>query len=150
MSKNNILVKDFDGWNSLAKQLENVKSPLFNSKLKKYLLHPREIWFCSLGINIGVEVCGKHTMFERPILVLKKSGRQFICLPLTSQKPRNEDFYYDISFKDPNNGVFVESYVIITTLLTLDVNRLQRKIRKLQPDTFNSILKKSKDYLNEF
>lgn len=152
MNKNETLTtytKNFDGWNNLAKQLDKIKSPLFNKKLKKYLFHPREIWYCSLGVNIGVEICGKHTMFERPVLIIKKSGRQFICLPLTSQKPKNEAFYFDISFIDPERKNKVESYVIITSLLTLDVNRLQRKIRKLNPADFEEIVKKSKEYFTK-
>ncbi len=150
MSKNNTLIKDFDGWNTLAKQLENVKSPLFNEKLKKYLFHPREIWFCSIGTNIGSEICGKNTEYERPVLIIKKSGRGFVCLPLTSKKPKNPDFYFDISYTDPVNNDFIESYVLITNFVTYDVNRLQRRIRKLNNFEFNHILKKAKDYLKEF
>jgi mRNA interferase MazF len=139
MNNNEPLVKDFDGWNELAKKLENIKSPIFHKKLKKYLFHPREIWFCSIGTNIGVEICGKNKEFERPVLVLKKSGRQFVCLPLTSQKPNNQDFYTDISYTNPINNVTVNSYVIITSPITCDVNRLQRKVRKISPQDFEVV-----------
>jgi len=35
----------------------------------------REIWWASLGANIGYEQDGKHENFERPVLVLKKFSR---------------------------------------------------------------------------
>jgi mRNA-degrading endonuclease toxin of MazEF toxin-antitoxin module len=150
MNNNEPLVKNFDKWNELAKVLNNLETPLYNKKLKKYFFHPREIWFCSVGVNIGVEICGKNKDFERPILIIKKSGRRFVCLPLTSQKPNNPDFYFDISYTDPNTKKLVESYIFTTNFITLDVNRLQRRIRKLNTYEFNDILKKAKDYLDEF
>jgi mRNA interferase MazF len=140
MIKNDSLVKDFDGWNELAKKLENTNSPIYHKKLKKYLFHPREIWFCSIGTNIGVEICGKNKEFERPVLVLKKSGRQFICLPLTSRKPSNNAFYIDISYMNPLTLEQVSSYVIITSPLTCDVNRLQRKVRKISPQYYDAVM----------
>ncbi len=134
------LIKDFDSWNELAKKLDTLNSPLFNKKLKKYFFHPREIWFCSIGTNIGVEICGKNQEFERPVLILRKSGRQFICLPLTSKKPKNPDFYFDISYTNPITNEFVESYVLVTSPITCDVNRLQRKVRKISPQDYEAIL----------
>jgi mRNA interferase MazF len=149
MNKNEPIVKDFDGWNELAKKLENIKSPIFHKKLKKYLFHPREIWFCSIGTNIGVEICGKNKEFERPVLVLKKSGRQFVCLPLTSQKPNNPDFYIDISYTNPINKETVNSYVVITSPITCDVNRLQRKVRKISPQDFEVVRTGLTTHLNK-
>ncbi len=35
--------------------------------------HEREVWWASLGKNIGFEQDGKNKMFERPVLVLKNS-----------------------------------------------------------------------------
>ena len=83
------------------------------------------------------------------VLIIKKSGRQFVCLPLTSKKPKNELFYFDISFVDEKTNEVVNSYVITTNFLTFDVNRLQRKTRKLKSNLFNLVLEKSKNYLNE-
>jgi mRNA interferase MazF len=141
------LMKKFDEWNALAKELETLKSRLLDQKTKKYLFHPREIWYCSIGVNIGVEICGKNQEFERPVLILKKSGRQFNCLPLTSKRPKNSDFYFDISYIDPSNGKEINSYVIITTPLTCDVNRLQRKVKKLDFMMFQAVITKTQSYL---
>ena len=73
-------MKDFDGWNIQKKDIEN-RIPIYVSE--------RDIWFCSMGINIGSEQDGKHELFERPVLVIKKvSLNTFIGLPLTSNKKK--------------------------------------------------------------
>ena len=133
--------KNFDGWNELAKKLDNLKSPLYNKVNKNYNFKPREIWFCSVGANIGSEICGKNDFFERPVLIINKTHRTFTCFALTSQKPKYENLYFDISYTDTNDQV-VESYILLSSLITLDVNRLQRKLRKLSEEKVNQIFHK--------
>jgi mRNA interferase MazF len=148
MSKNiNTFQKDFDGWNQLAKELDQKQCHLFDVNTKKYIFRTREIWFCSVGVNIGTEICGKNLEFERPILVINRSHRTFVCLPLTSKKPKFEHLYVDISYID-NSGVLVESYVLTSNPISYDVNRLQRKIRKLSSHNFNKILSQVQSNFN--
>ena len=69
--------KDFDGWNSVKKGLEKTE--------KRILFNEGEVWWMSVGINIGTEVCGKETKFKRPVLVFRKlSQDSFVGLPVTS------------------------------------------------------------------
>ena len=142
---NNPFIKDFDSWNDYQKKLELRTSHLYDSNTKKYLFRQREIWYCSVGVNIGSEICGKNKDFERPVLILKKSGRHFVGLPLTSQKPNNPSFFYDISYKDKER--LVESYVLINPL-SFDVLRLQRKIRVLSHYKFEEIVEKTKQFFS--
>ena len=145
--------KDFDGWNEYKKKLEVRKSPLWRYNQQKdryyYDFYPREVWYCSIGVNIGVEICGKNEDFERPVLILKKSGRLFICLPMTSKKPSNENLYFDLSFTD-DSGSLVESYVTITNSVSLDVNRLLRRVRKISPEKFSNLLQKHVEFLQNY
>ena len=46
-------LKEFDKWNELKKKLHNSEKP------KKFYFREREIWWCSLGLNIGFEEDGK-------------------------------------------------------------------------------------------
>lgn len=47
----------------------------------------KEIWWCTIGINIGVEIYGKGNDFRRPVLIFKKLGADsFLGIPLTSQQ----------------------------------------------------------------
>ncbi|PID34747.1 MAG: hypothetical protein CR971_01625 [candidate division SR1 bacterium] len=41
---------------------------------KKTFINMREIWYVSLGNNIGYEEDGKGNDYKRPVLVLKKLG----------------------------------------------------------------------------
>jgi hypothetical protein len=61
--------KDFDGWIKKKKSLHE------SSKEKAAYFYEREIWWCSIGINIGFEQDGKNEHFERPVLVLRKFNR---------------------------------------------------------------------------
>ena len=45
-------MKNFDDWNKIKKDIEK-------SKIDK-VFHTQEIWWCSIGINIGFEEDGKN------------------------------------------------------------------------------------------
>ena len=69
--------KHFDKWNRLKTNLHN------DAKLPK--IDEGDIWWCSVGENVGVEINGKSDFFSRPVLVLKKLSRYgFLGIPLTS------------------------------------------------------------------
>ena len=75
--------KDFDRWNEQKKSINSSEDGKF--------FHEREVWWCSLGVNIGYEQDGKNELFERPVLVIKKFNRHVLwVLPLTSSNKRNE------------------------------------------------------------
>lgn len=50
-------MKDFNQWNKEKKGLENVGHDIL-------AFHEREIWWCSIGINLGDEQDGKNELFE--------------------------------------------------------------------------------------
>ncbi len=63
----NNYVKDFDGWNSSKKLVDISDRQVFG--------YPREVWWCSLGVNIGAEVDGKNEEdFER----IKNAFKDFV------------------------------------------------------------------------
>lgn len=68
----------FDNWNEIKKQLHQ------KEKEVKFFKE-RQIWWCSIGQNLGSESYGKGLTFTRPILVYKKlSERIFLGTPLTT------------------------------------------------------------------
>ncbi|MDP3988909.1 MAG: type II toxin-antitoxin system PemK/MazF family toxin [bacterium] len=70
-------MKDFDSWNK--KKIKIDANQDFN--------HPKEkeIWWCSIGMNVGIEVFGKGHDYTRPVLVINAEGSEsFIGIPLTS------------------------------------------------------------------
>ena len=74
--------KDFDKWNETKK--------IFEKEDREVFAHPREIWWCSLGLNLGAETDGKNDNFERPVLILSVYNKEtMLVLPITS-KPKND------------------------------------------------------------
>ena len=71
--------KDFDGWAELSKKLdENQKMPT---------IREGEVWWCSIGANIGVEICGKGDTQTRPVIIMKKLSKHcFMGVPLTTKE----------------------------------------------------------------
>jgi mRNA interferase MazF len=123
------LAKDFDSWNMLKKQLHIAdKIPEFKE---------REVWWCSLGANLGYEEDGKNKNFERPILIIRKFNRWlFVGLPLTSQS-KNNIFHYNLPVY---NGI--KSAIILSQARALSAKRLIRRVRFVEPDIFADICQK--------
>jgi mRNA-degrading endonuclease toxin of MazEF toxin-antitoxin module len=104
--------KDFDSWNELKKNI-NDRNPVYVSE--------REIWFCSVGLNVGSEQDGKHENFERPVLIIKKvTNNTFIGIPLTSNKKKGT-WYVPINSTN--------SSAVISQIKLFDTRRLARKIK---------------------
>lgn len=72
------LSKNFDKWNEIKKKLDvSERSVEFNE---------REIWWCSIGINVGSEQHSQTEDFSRPVLVIRKFTRDiFWGIPLTTR-----------------------------------------------------------------
>jgi mRNA-degrading endonuclease toxin of MazEF toxin-antitoxin module len=122
--------KDFDEWNRLKKKI-NVRNPIYVSE--------RDIWFCSVGLNIGSEQSGKHELFERPVLVIKKvTSNTFIGVPLTSNKKKGS-WYVEIESTN--------SSAIISQIKLFDTRRLARKIKVISIEEFEIIKNKLKNYI---
>jgi|SRR3989344_1758794 len=126
--------KEFQRWHVL-------KSHLHESDNKQYF-HERDIWWCSLGCNVGAEEDGKGDIFSRPVLIIRKFGPDlYWALPLTSTMRRGF-FYYQFSM---TNGR--RSTAIVSQLRILDVRRLVRRMGKMQKDDFEEIKKRIVTFL---
>jgi len=122
--------KDFDSWNIEKKSLDNLKRSF------DLYVHDREIWWTSIGVNIGTEIDGKNTKFERPVLIIRKLGKdQFIGIPLTSRL-KTGIFYHPITY---GSGA---GTVCISQIRVLSVNRLLRKIGKVEKTDYQLLTEK--------
>lgn len=96
----------------------------------------REIWWTSIGYNIGNEQNGRNDMFERPVLVLKRfNSFVFLGLPLTGKAKEGKHYY-------PINIDGRETSVIISQIRLFDSKRLIRKMTVLDEDNFIKIKNK--------
>lgn len=117
--------RDYTNWHSLKSALEAVS---FEANFSE-----REVWWCSLGANIGFGEDGKNHLFERPVLILKKYHKElFLGVPL-STTIKNSRFYHHIAVGD-KNGV-----VILSQARALSSKRLQRRIGRITENDYQSI-----------
>jgi len=120
--------KDFDRWNKKKKIVNNVNNSFY---------HDREVWWCTLGLNIGFEQDGKGEDFSRPILVIKGFSREvLLCIPLTTRLKEGK-YYHDIILNDK-----IKRKVILSQVRLIDSRRLEEKICTIDKTQFNSIKQK--------
>jgi len=126
--------KDFDGWNKSKKQIDQrAEAPFY---------HEREIWWCSLGINVGYEQDGSDGEYRRPVLILRSlSGQTCLVIPLTTSRNRHP--------MRPSVGKVdeQEARALLSQMRVIDTKRLVRKIEYLDKKIFERIRKAAKDLL---
>ena len=109
--------KDFDDWNIKKKKLEEIKN--------KFLFKQGDIWWCSVGLNIRTESCGKGEQYQRPVLVLKKlSSESFISIPL-STKEKIGSWFVDITIHKEKR------YALLYQIRMFSTNRFQHRLAAL-------------------
>lgn len=105
-----------------------------NNKRKGRTFQEREVWWCSVGLNIGTEIYGKSATFSRPVLVIKKFNRlRFLGAPLTSQCDKR-DYRYPISFKGKEGRVIFDQVRIFDSrrLLNQEVQISEKQFEKIK------------------
>jgi mRNA interferase MazF len=102
-------------------------------KQPNHLFREGDVWWCSIGINVGVEIFGKGKYFARPVIIFKKfDENSFLGIPLTTQ-PKTGAAY--ISFMYAGK----QQYAILSQIKTFDSRRLRDKIGSLPEDNFEKI-----------
>lgn len=129
--------KNFDGWNKEKKRL-HYQSP------ETLPFHEREVWWCSIGVNIGDEQEGKNEFFERPVLVVKKFNRKIAWIVPMSTKAKEGLYYYQLQHE---GRIFS---VILSQLRLVSVKRFRRFIRKISPKQFIEITRALTSFLKEY
>ena len=128
--------KDFKKWHSEKSQIhEDKKRPFF---------HEREVWFASLGVNIGFEQDGRGERFLRPAVVVRKFNNEVLwAVPLTKHLKKGI-YYYTVSI----TGRRERSAAILSQVRLIDSKRLQYKIGDVTENDFAKIKKRIAALLN--
>jgi mRNA interferase MazF len=118
--------KDFDRWNEQKKHINKSSFTDF--------VNEREVWWCTIGVNVGVEQDGAAHAFERPVLVVRKFNKDMVfVVPLTSS-PRRTPYHIPVR----HDGV--EYAAVISQLRLISTKRLARKIYQMDGTLFNTVL----------
>ena len=124
------MMKDFDNWNIQKKKTQAIP--------ERALFKEREVWWCSLGVNVGDEQDGKGRTFSRPVLVLKKFNRNvFVGVPFSTQL-KNNQFYYHVHFKG------IDQSVVLSQVRLMDAKRFGIKMGEISPQEVENIKDKIK------
>jgi mRNA-degrading endonuclease toxin of MazEF toxin-antitoxin module len=101
----------FDNWNNLKQIIENKNLIPFKQG---------EIYFMSVGQNIGHEVYGKKELYLRPVLVYRKLSKQtFIGIPLSSKE---KDGTYFFTFRYTKKTL---STALLNQIRVFDIKRAE-------------------------
>lgn len=121
-------VKAFDAWNERKKETD-AKFPD-----RSLYIHEREVWWSSVGVNVGSEIDGKNENFERPVLVAKViSGGGFFGIPLTT-KPKGHR--YEVAVQHSKGMTFAN----VSQLRFFSAKRLLRKVGVVDRENFESVM----------
>ena len=122
------MVKDFDRWNDKKKTLETTK--------KNFLFKQGEVWWCSIGVNVAEESCGKGDFFGRPVLILKKlSNKSYIGIPL-STKRKTGSWFTEVQVQERL------STALLYQVRMFSANRFQRRLTTLDKADFARVKEK--------
>ena len=91
------------------------------------------MWWCSVGVNIGHEMDGKHQFYHRPVLIVRKFNLHiFFGVPLTT-KIKPNPYYFPMRFKDH------DQCVMLSQLRLWDGKRLTHKMGQLPDDQCEAV-----------
>jgi len=122
----------FDEWSGVKKEIDKKKKTLY--------VKNSEIYFISIGKNVGYEIYGKDELFLRPVLVYKKlSHHTFIGIPLTSKEKHNS---YKFSYKKDKN-----SYALLNQIRVFDTKRIVYKSGKISKEDFEKLKNRVNDFI---
>jgi len=120
-------VKDYRRWHEEKVRINNAQGTA--------LFHEREIWWCSLGENVGCEQDGGKD-FVRPVVIIKKFNLDAcLVVPLTG-RPKQSRYYFGIGKVDNRDAVAVLSQVRF-----IDGKLLTNKVGILGEETFNPLIR---------
>lgn len=112
--------KNFDLWNEDKKQI--------NKKETAFFVNKREVWWCSLGVNVGYEADGKNNQFVRPVLILKNFGnRTCWILPLTSVE-KNNRYYFETTITGLETPTTKKSYIVLSQIKLISHKRMIKRM----------------------
>ena len=123
--------KDFDKWN-IVKKKTNAERPR--------LYTVREIWWCRLGVNIGIEQDGKGKWYARPFVIMRGFGPDAcLVIPLTTS-PREHALRVPVGSVEG-----FQARANLSQIRVVDTRHLESKIDFLEKGVFSKLRKAARD-----
>jgi mRNA-degrading endonuclease toxin of MazEF toxin-antitoxin module len=126
--------KDFDQWNKKKKSVND------RSVVLHY--HPREVWWCYVGVNVGTEQDGDAERFLRPVVIIRGFGpNACLIVPLTTSK-KEHAMRIDVGLVDSK-----QARANISQIKVVDTRRLLEKVCIMGKPAFEAIRKAIRDMI---
>ena len=126
-------MKKYNEWNEVKKELD--------MQTHSIIYKERDIFWASVGENIGYEQNGKGRIFSRPVLIVKRFSRNmFFGVPL-STKMKDGNFFFEFELLGKkSNALIVQGRLF-------DSKRLENKIGMMSKDDFIKLKEKLRELL---
>jgi len=124
----------YDKWNKVKKELNNKKEII--------QFYQGNIYFMSVGQNIGSESYGKGDYSLRPVLVYKKLSKTlFLGIPLTT-KYKEGSFYFTFNYKKG-----VSSTAMLNQMRVYDIRRSKYLSGKINKNIYKKLEEKVQHFI---
>lgn len=108
-------MKDFNSWLLLKAKLDALlhKAPFVSEG---------DIWWASVGENIGSEIGGKSSLYSRPVIIYKKLAHGFYFVIPTTSKNKTGTWYVSFEYKEQDMVAYLHQ------ARSIDYRRLSSKL----------------------
>ena len=114
--------KNFDSWNERKKKIE---------ERKPHHYREGEVWWCSLGVNVGWEQDGKGYNSERPVVIIKGFKKDLLLsVAIIGRKKEGLYYYYLGRITDR------DSTAVLSQIRLIDTRRLTKRMGVLKTRVF--------------
>ncbi|WFU32429.1 type II toxin-antitoxin system PemK/MazF family toxin [Bradyrhizobium brasilense] len=110
-----------------------LKERLHKAKHAPPLVSERDIWWASMGENVGSEINGKSDLFSRPVIVLKKLAHGFYFVIPTTTQLREGTWY--VAFQQHGKDVAA----CLHQARAIDFRRLSSRLGRVDSDDFERV-----------
>jgi len=110
-----------------------LKERIHTTEHKPPYVSERDMWWASLGENVGSEMNGKSRRFSRPVLILKKLAHSFYLVAPTTTQPQKGSWYVHVRLGEK------DEYVCLNQIRTIDYRRLSSKLGQIDTDNFEKV-----------
>jgi mRNA interferase MazF len=121
-------MKDFPTWMKLKEKLDGLthQAPLVTEG---------DMWWASIGENVGSEIGGKNHLFSRPVIILKKLAHGFYFVIPTTSKEKSGTWYIPFKHKGKDMAACLHQ------ARSIDHRRLSSKLGTLDAADFERVKK---------
>ena len=110
-----------------------LKQKLHQGAQSPPLVSAGDIWWASIGENVGSEINGKSRLYSRPVIVFKKLAHGFYFVIPTTTKAKNGSWY--VPFRQADRNMIASLH----QARAIDHRRLSTKLGQLDDSDFDRV-----------